>query len=509
VPGAARPSFEQRFYELNGSAGINRKVGLGIALKVMAGDAVNLRVESFYRKPASPDNQNGGIPILQLLQSFVSSGVAASKGVLSPQDVAGVPGVSTALQPFTEPAPPTDRANAALSWIFFDEQMRFVSGGTNAVAAWGAVNTGVYKQHLAQLTAQKSGYLYVFCANESNFPVFFDNLSVRHTPGPVLEETHYYPFGLVMQGVSSKASVALGNKAKYNGKEEQREEFSDGEGLEWLDYGARMYDQQVGRWHVVDPLAGQMRRHSPFNYAFDNPIRFIDPDGMAPTGDYYNPQGKKVGTDGQSDGKQYLLYRRKDISKVESNDQAGGTTSIDDLKDPILLPSLNVRSEMNVMLERSNSSNNTRSDNFAGDDDLGGFHEEGGYFSETSIAHAKPGPKTFPDRSDGTVNPFVRADKSAPRTIGVALGTVHIHPKGQTSGSGTVDPGSEFIQTPSPRNGSSGGDYGALEAAKRLGWVQANGYGIVIGAKSNTVSFYDEGGDKVTIPLSVFLSIGK
>jgi len=278
VPGAARPSFEQRFYELNGSAGINRKVGLGIALKVMAGDAVNLRVESFYRKPASPDNQNGGIPILQLLQSFVSSGVAAGKGVLSPQDVAGVPGVSSALQPFTAPAPPTDRANAALNWIFFDEQMRFVSGGTNAVAAWGAVNTGVYQEHLAQVTAQKSGYLYVFCANESNFPVFFDNLSVRHTPGPVLEETHYYPFGLTMQGISSKAAGGVENRLKFNkGSELQSKEFSDGSGLDWYATQFRMYDPQLGRWHVVDPKP----THDESLYAamLNNPILHNDPLG--------------------------------------------------------------------------------------------------------------------------------------------------------------------------------------------------------------------------------------
>jgi RHS repeat-associated protein len=91
----------------------------------------------------------------------------------------------------------------------------------------------------------------------------------------VRQRDDYYPFGMTFGMAMNQTAGA--NKYLYNGKEIQNEL-----GLDWYDYGARMYDAQLGRWHVIDKVADVYHSLSPYNYALNNPIIIIDPDGNIP-----------------------------------------------------------------------------------------------------------------------------------------------------------------------------------------------------------------------------------
>lgn len=263
-------------------------VGPAIILKVMSGDMVNVGTQFYYN---TGTYTSGTLPTQNLLNSLASGlatlSATASESITTLTNPTSSPLLAALNSSMTnENGTGTTKPQAYLNWVLLDKQFRYVAGSSGAiqVGASGLNGSGL-QPALAQagISMSQSGYLYIYVSNATKgWPVFFDNMSVKLYSRQLIEENHYYPGGLTMAGISDKALKTnyAQNKYRFNGKELQNQEFSDGTGLEEYDFGARMQDPQLNRWWGIDPKADKNRRWSPYAYANDNPIRFIDPDGM-------------------------------------------------------------------------------------------------------------------------------------------------------------------------------------------------------------------------------------
>jgi RHS repeat-associated protein len=103
-----------------------------------------------------------------------------------------------------------------------------------------------------------------------------NNRVVVNQSGTVTQKNHYYPFGTAF---ADKYDNGTNQPYKYNGKE-----LDQMHQLNLYDYSARYYESAQGRFTSVDPLAEKYYSISPYAYCYNNPLRFIDPDGKAPMG---------------------------------------------------------------------------------------------------------------------------------------------------------------------------------------------------------------------------------
>jgi RHS repeat-associated protein len=270
-----------RMYKLNGATG--DRFGMGVALKVMAGDAVQVYGRSIWHNPGGTVN-NSSYLVSGVINAFInafagtSAAIDGSKGTATgPVLNANLPTTNN-LAPFlNSSAVPTGTPRANISWILFDEQFKPVQSGSG----FDPISTTAdqFKPHSLNVNVVQSGYLYVYCSNESDWDVYFDNLQVAHTRGPLLNEMHYYPDGLTMYALSSRAFNRLPAGFGYQGKEMQSGEYYDGAGLELYDFEARYYDVQLARWHSQDPV---INFSTPYAGMHNNPVAHIDPDGRNP-----------------------------------------------------------------------------------------------------------------------------------------------------------------------------------------------------------------------------------
>jgi RHS repeat-associated protein len=292
IPSATRYQFtnpNDSVSKVDYTSTAGQTTGPSLLLKVMAGDTVTPGVQCYYASNTLTTTNSSFSSVLGSLASgIMGTATGAAEGTLSGYTSSSGTVYSglTSFLSTKDQAPSSGYPKAYLNWILLDDQFNYVSGSSGSVATASTTYPANQMNTVAPggpVVMGRNGYLYVWVSNETQgWDVFFDNFSVQYKEGPVLEENHYYPFGLTMAGVSDKAVKTnyTENKYRFNGKELQHQEFSDGTGLEEYDFGARFQDPQLGVWHGIDPLAEKMWRWSPYSYGADNPVKFVDIEGL-------------------------------------------------------------------------------------------------------------------------------------------------------------------------------------------------------------------------------------
>ena len=315
TPASIEVTAPNQSAETNGN--LNKAVGPAKMLQVSAGDRVQLEVFAQYST-----GNGSSTTVINNLASVVTGSFGLASGEAAHTALTNnVPAQASTI------SQTTGVPKAYLFYILFNSS--YVYSGQFGYAAINSTALVGHQQLYLDITVPTGGYLYTYVINESNVSaaasVYFDDFTIVHTRNTptlqVLQTNDYYPFGLQIAASSYQKQTALDNDLLYNGKELQ-----DEHNLGWMDYGARMYMSDIGRWGVADPLTEEMRRWSSYTYAYDNPLRFIDPDGMQPQ-DYCglcnNSRANDFYQEGNNDEEDRVTFlygsRRLAAAKYESS----------------------------------------------------------------------------------------------------------------------------------------------------------------------------------------------
>jgi len=159
------------------------------------------------------------------------------------------------------------------NYVYENNDLQFFSHAEGYVKATIS-QAKVYPQQYASFD-----YVYQYKDHLGNIRLSYSDSDNNGTisQSEIIEESNYYPFGLLQKGYNNNVSSngnSVAQKIKFGGFEYQ-EELN----LNWYDMSARNYDPALGRWMNLDPLAEKYFDISPYIYSLNNPIFFTDPDG--------------------------------------------------------------------------------------------------------------------------------------------------------------------------------------------------------------------------------------
>ena len=244
----------------------------------MPGDKIDMQVFGKYYDPNTPqtnqtawDNLVGLITqVTNAAQTVVVDGVGYTSGSLRIPPATGI---------LTDPNESAAYPKAHLNWATFDRDWNFLDGGAKQLQGGAEDGTDVpFAEISKSIEIKEPGYVYIWLSNTSaqQRDVYFDDFKVTHTKSPVVQQEEYYPFGLRFNSYSRENSVA--NKYLFNGGSELQTDLD----LGFYSTLFRTYDPAIGRFMQLDPLSDFFTGITPYSFAFDNPISYNDPDGLAP-----------------------------------------------------------------------------------------------------------------------------------------------------------------------------------------------------------------------------------
>lgn len=249
------------------NAGRGRMVGPGRTQEIHVGDSIKLQVHGKYLEDKKQKAHAGSFVaeggVERILTNLNDLGLSTEQaGGANPMALLNL--VDIVAKDFQKKEAP----EAYLMYALYDKDSNRYEVGKKVLSKNAANQHEVLEENMYIST---DGYMETFVVNETSEDVWFDNMRVMTMSSLVAQETHYDPWGLELTGIGYQYPLIKANKFLYNGKE-----LIEDNGLQYYDYGARMYDATIGRFLNIDPIIEKWPDHTPYNYAFSNPTTLID-----------------------------------------------------------------------------------------------------------------------------------------------------------------------------------------------------------------------------------------
>ena len=256
----------------------NERTGLAKSISVMPCDTIKAEVFAKYLDT----NSSNWTAALNTILSQIASGTAPSGTVVDGASYSASASSFTNAGLLNTTGSSGVGPKAYMNWLVFDKNFVFKNGGfvrmSDIAREYG--QDAPHEKITAAFTIDEPGYVYLYLSNENETPVdvFFDDWKITLAKSPLIQANTFYPFGMDISELGYQREGAKKNNFLYNG----RSELQDDLGLEIYLTEHRMYDPAMDRWWSPDPLMEEFYDLSPYNFSFNNPVRYNDPNGDCP-----------------------------------------------------------------------------------------------------------------------------------------------------------------------------------------------------------------------------------